>query len=399
MTLAPNLFERDRFTWLAYLMLGYYAYLQTSLGPVMPFLRAELNLSYTLGGLHISAFALGMIAIGLAGDRLTRRVGRGWTFWGGAAGMGAGAILLAAGRQAMVTLGATLIMGLLGSLSLVTIQASLADRHGERRAIALTESNVVASICSALAPLAVGGLQTSGIGWRAALGLFVVAAGLVALALRRSSIPDQHSAGGAGGARLRLPAAYWAYWIVVVLCVAVEWSMMSWGADFMETVAGLPRAVASTAMSVFLGAMIVGRVAGSRLTRSVPSGVLLLVALGVATCGFPLFWLGRQPAVTLAGLFVTGLGVANLFPMVLSAATGVDARQADAASARVALGAGLAIVTAPLALGAAADRIGIQDAFVLVLVLLVVAGGAALWARRVLTRRMADVLDGSVEGT
>lgn len=35
----PSAFVRDRFTWLAYIMLGYFAYLQAALGPALPFLR------------------------------------------------------------------------------------------------------------------------------------------------------------------------------------------------------------------------------------------------------------------------------------------------------------------------------------------------------------------------
>jgi hypothetical protein len=42
-TNAP--FVRDRFTWLAYLMLAYFSYLQAAPGPLMPFLRDELHLS------------------------------------------------------------------------------------------------------------------------------------------------------------------------------------------------------------------------------------------------------------------------------------------------------------------------------------------------------------------
>jgi hypothetical protein len=47
-----GVFVRTRFTWLAYILLGYYAYLQASVGPLMPFLRSELHMSYTLEGLH-----------------------------------------------------------------------------------------------------------------------------------------------------------------------------------------------------------------------------------------------------------------------------------------------------------------------------------------------------------
>jgi MFS family permease len=70
---APVPFVRDRFTLLAYFMLGYFAYLQAALGPAVPFLRAELGLSYTIAGLHFSALAIGMILAGLTGAELAAR--------------------------------------------------------------------------------------------------------------------------------------------------------------------------------------------------------------------------------------------------------------------------------------------------------------------------------------
>ncbi|MEP7291141.1 MAG: hypothetical protein ABI835_05130 [Chloroflexota bacterium] len=76
-------FIRDRFTWLAYLMLAYYAYMISALGPLMPFLRVELNLSYSVAALHLSAFAVGMILAGLTADRAVRRA------WGGGSCCGA----------------------------------------------------------------------------------------------------------------------------------------------------------------------------------------------------------------------------------------------------------------------------------------------------------------------
>ncbi len=380
-------FVRDRFTWLAYLMLGYYAYLQAANGPLMPFLRSDLGINYTTGGLHFSAFAVGMITTGLTADRVTGRLGRRRTFWGGAAGMGAGTALLTLGRHAAVTIGGAGIMGLFGSMLLITIQASLSDRHGERRAIAFTESNVVASICATLAPLCVGGLQQAGIGWRAALWLMVaLAAGLAAVMWREPLPAPGAFASGPQRAARRLPAAYWAYWLVIVLCVAAEWCLAFWSADFLATVAGLSPSVASTAVGLFYLAMIIGRVIGSRLAWVMPTGRLLLGALGVAALGFPLFWLARAPALNVAGLFVAGLGVANLYPLSLSAAASAAAGQANTASARISLAAGLAILTAPLALGGVADRVGIQDAYGLVVGLLAAAVVMVACANRIAAR-------------
>ena len=69
-------FHRDELTWLAFGMLGFYNYLLSGLGPLMPSLREELGLSYTIASLHFSAFAVGMILAGLVGDRVVRRYGR-----------------------------------------------------------------------------------------------------------------------------------------------------------------------------------------------------------------------------------------------------------------------------------------------------------------------------------
>ena len=52
-------FTRDRLTWLAYWMLGYGAFVMGLTGPLMPFLREERRLSFTLGGVLTATVALG----------------------------------------------------------------------------------------------------------------------------------------------------------------------------------------------------------------------------------------------------------------------------------------------------------------------------------------------------
>ena len=377
-------FIRDRFTWLAYLMLAYYAYYQAAPGPIMPFLRAELGLTYAAGALHFSAFALGMILAGLSGDRFARRFGRRAIFWGGALGMAAGALWFVLGRQAGMTIAAALLMGFMGALLLVVIQAALSDHHGEGRAIALTEANVGASMAAGLTPLLVGASVRLGLGWRAAALAGVVGLLLLLIIFRRQPIPEAPTLVVEHDRRVTpLPRLFWAYWTVLVLSVAIEWSLVFWGADFLNSVAGLSRTNAVTLMSVFFVAMVGGRFAGSRLTRRLPAANLLLLALAVALLGFLLYWLSILPVANVAGLFIAGLGVANLFPLSLSVATGVAAEQANRASARLSMGGGLAIMTAPLILGWTADQIGLQSAFAIVVVLFALAGAVAMTANAI----------------
>ncbi len=366
-------FVRDRFTWLAYLMLAYFAYLQASPGPLMPFLRAELNLNYTVAGLHFSAFALGMILAGLMGDHLARRWGRRFVFWAGGSGMAGGALGLVLSRQVVITIASAFIMGWLGSLLLVMIQAALSDRHGEQRAVALTESNVVAIVGAGLAPVFIGNFQRVGIGWRGALILAVVILALLAVRFRRELIPEaQPSAASSPSAGQALPVFFWTYWLALCLGVSAEWCLIFWGADFLENTVGLSKTNAATMMSIFFLAMVLGRLTGSRLTRLASSVPLWLIAQGISLVGFPLFWLAPLAPLNVVGLFITGFGVANLFPLALSVIIGVAPEQADMASARVSLGAGLAILIAPLVLGWTADQLDIQNAYGLVPLLLVI---------------------------
>src|SRR5215208_3818362 len=181
-------FRRDRLTWIAYTLLAWFAYLQAAPGLVIVHLRDELDLSYSTGGLHVAAFAAGSMAAGVASARLERALGRRALFWSAAALMGAGAIGLTAGRIAEATVGSLLVMGVGGGLLLVTIQAALADHHGERRAVALAEANVAASIAY-VALIGVLSLTAAlHAGWRAALLVSLVIPALAWWSNRRLAI-------------------------------------------------------------------------------------------------------------------------------------------------------------------------------------------------------------------
>lgn len=390
-TLPATRLTRDRFTWLAYLLLGYYAYLQAALGPVMPFLRDEQHINHTVGSLHVSAFALGAIVSGLVGDRLVYRYGRRRIFWGGAAGMALGAMCLALARTAALTIPAALLMGTLGALLLILIQSTLADRHGSGRAIALTEANVVASICAGLAPLLVGGFQGSGLGWRWALLAAVAVVALLAVFGRRIALPVQAVAPAreleaavtvSPRSEEALPPIFWAYWVLILFGVAIEWCVVVWSADFLHDVGGLSVVNAASVLSVFFVAEVIGRVIGSRLTHSRSSISLLLLALVVTLAGFPLLWLAPVTSLRVVGLLITGLGVANLYPLTMATATGVSPSKADSASSRVTLAGGIAVFTAPLLLGRLADTIGLQRAFGIIGMLVVLALAVAVLAGR-----------------
>ena len=372
-------------------MLAYYAYLQAALGPLMPFLAVELDLSYTLRGLHFSAFALGMVIAGSSADRAAKYFGRAALFWGGGAGMAVGALILTSGHTAVLTILGSFMMGTVGSYLLVMIQATLADHHGPGRAIALTESNVGASAAAMLAPLMISQSEHFGLSWRLAI-IMGILAWFAALATRfrlpipqapQNETPESQPEG-------KLPALFWFYWVVILLGVSAEWSTVFWGADFLENAVGLSRVDAAAAMTAFFAAAVLGRWIGSRLSRAIAPSKLLLTVSFILLIGFPIFWFSRSPITALPGLFLIGLGIANLFPMTLSIITNLVPERANTASARISLAAGLAILITPQILGSTADRIGIQSSFGIVGMLALGIVMIVWLANRAAARHFAD---------
>ena len=379
--------HRNRVTWLAYLMLAYLAISQSILGPLMPFLRSELSLNYTLGGLLPAAIAIGLIFSGLIGDRLARRLGRRIVFWGGSIGLVLSVGMLARGRTFESIFIAALGMGFASSLTQVIIQALLSDQHGEHRAVAITEANVAASLSTTLTPLIIGGMPLLGLDWRLIPVLPFSILTMLGIFFYREPIPESRAIQpDPANSKARLPFSFWRYWMVLFLVVAVEMAIVVWATDFLANIAGLGPTNAALAFGAFPAAMLIGRFLGSRLTRHWPGQVLLPATLTLTMIGFPIFWLARVPVFNILGLFIAGLGIANLYPLTLSMAVGVAADQSNAASARASLAVGTALLGIPLLLGWLSDRIGIQTAYGIVIVLAVLAFVAVINNRLLLKK-------------
>jgi fucose permease len=364
-------FQRNRFTWLAYLFLAFYGYFLNILGPITPFLKEELHLSYTISSLHFTAFAVGILLVGFAGHTLIERIGRGRSLWLGALGMSMSALILVTGQSPIVTIGAALCMGTIGSLILAIVPSALSDQHGEQRAVALSEANVIASLVSTAAPLMVGWCAPLPGGWRLALGIAAFAPLLMRLVFGNAAPPQtvsrQEETSSAGKP---LPIIFWVYWAAIVLAVSVEFCMISWSADYMENSLGMLKVNAAQAVSLFLAAMIVGRLAASRLVQRYSLHRVIITSVLVAGAGFLIFWTTGNAMLGMAGLFVTGLGVAGLYPLTLSLAIGTT-NDTVRASARTTLASGTAILALPLVLGRLADAVGIRSAYGVVSILLV----------------------------
>jgi fucose permease len=367
---SAKTFTRSRTTWTVYVLLALYAYFINILGPITPFLQDELRLSYTVSSLHFSAFAAGVLAVGLGGHAVIRRIGRLRALSLGAVGMGLGALLLALGRIPLVTVGASFVMGCIGALILAQVPVVLSEEHGELRGVAISEANVLAMVLASIAPLLVGWLAGLVAGWRLALVAAALLSILVGIFLFKP--------GRAGGIQLepsppagKLPSRYWYTWVMLVLADAIEFCTIFWSADFMVDNLGMSPAAAAQGVSLFLVGMLAGRLVSSRLLLYLAERSVLLGSLVLAMLGFAFYWSSASILPGLISLGVMGLGVAGIYPLVLSMALGTARGNESLAGARATLAAGTAILTLPLVLGRLADIVGLRSAFALIAVLLV----------------------------
>jgi fucose permease len=376
-------FRRDRLTWVAYVMLAWFAYLQAAPGLVIVHLRDELDLSYSTGGLHVTAFAAGSVIAGVLSARLERALGRRTLFWSAAALMGAGTIGLTVGRIAEVTIGSVFLMGVGGGLLLATIQAALADHHGERRAVALTEANVAASIAYVVLIGVLSLTAALHVGWRVALLASLAVPVLTWWSNRPLAIvapPESQVRHG------RLAGVFWIAAAMLFCTTAAEWCITAWGATFVEEAVDVSPAVAVALMAGYFGGVLVGRTLGSRLARRYDPARLLAFALAVAAVGFAILWPSNGTAPALVGLSLLGLGLGNLFPMAVSVTVALAPGQAVLASGRAVMMTSFAVVLAPLTVGTLADAMSLKAALAVVPAFLALAAVGLTLVHRARTR-------------
>jgi predicted MFS family arabinose efflux permease len=376
-------FSRDGATTLSYGAIGAYAFWLYAFGPALALLRTELHFSYAAVGVYSALWSGGAALAGLAFSSASSRFGLRHVLWWGVLGASLGAAVLIGARSVAGTMAATVLLGFAGTMVLTTSQSVLSDLHHERRDRALVEANVGAAVCAVVAPVALGVLQGTPVGWRGAMVLPALAFAALYLGYRRAPLPGRPR-GSARAGRQRLPAACWLLALLVAAGIAIEFCVVYFGAELLSASDGLATGTAATAMAVFYAGILAGRAGGAGLTsRPGLAARLVGLSLALAAAGFGAFWLSHQPVAALAGLLVTGLGVANLYPLSLALALQAAPGRTDAANALTQLLGGVIVIVAPIALGALASRIGLSAAFAVEPVLIVasallLAGGTRL---------------------
>lgn len=370
-------FVRDAPTWMAYGALGAYTFWLYAFGPAVALLRAELHFSYTVLSVYSAAWAGGSVLAGATFARLAATVSRKSLLAISAGVTVGGAALFALAHSIPVTLLGGAVMGAAGTMIQLTTQSLLADHHGTRSGQALIEMNAGAGLSAVLAPLALGLSQTITSSWRAAMAVPAVALLVLAFVYRNQNLPTvpTRQGRGTGGSRSRLSITCWSLSLLVAIGIGVEFAVVYFGAELLTAADGLPTTASATAMSIFYVGILLGRIAGIRLTRRPGrSATLLALSLTVTLAGLVTLWLTADPVPAVLGLFVGGLGIANQFPLALAMTLAAAPGQTDAANALTQFLGGLLVLSAPFLLGLLADTVGLTGGFSVAPILTAISG-------------------------
>jgi len=319
-----------------------------------------------------SAFAIGLVCVGLVAPSLAGPGRRHNAFVLALLAMAAGAVVLSTSIVPGVSLLGALAMGI-GAAVIVALAPALGtDTEGASATGLLSRANALSSAAGLVAPLLLAGAIAVGVGWQTGYLLAPVLATLALLVvLHRRTLPDARPKPGRldPGGQPVLPGEQPSVrlWLSLLLSVSVEFCMVFWAASYLREDLGLRSAAATALAGAFLAGMALGRAAVAaiaRLTKTIEATVQLAVI--VALTGFLIFWAAGAAWVATIGLAGTGLGIALLYPITVARYVRVADASSTHASARAALASGCAIGVAPLVLALISDAVGLRAAYLLV---------------------------------
>jgi MFS family permease len=223
----------------------------------------------------------------------------------------------------------------------------------------------------------IAGLAGAGIGGVSAwLGISplptfaVTAAALIVLAVAagpRIMIPPvapvhQQAEGTQCRSPRQISVVIWVLGLLALCGQVGEGSAGDWSAVYLRVNLGSPAGVAATGLAAFSVTMAAGRLVGDRLASRFGSVMLVRASGLVAGLGLAAGLLIGSQIAAVAGFALLGLGLAGIFPQIVTSAARLDPERAGRNIGRIAAIAYSGLLGGPVAIGAIASGVGLRDA-------------------------------------
>jgi MFS family permease len=234
----------------------------------------------------------------------------------------------------------------------------------------MVRANAWSSLGGITAPLAIGATIAIGIGWLPGMAVPIALAALVVgiTARPRTQTPSAIESVVASEGAVPPLARWWRQWVVLTLCIVVEFCFAYFAATFLHDEIGLSTAAAAAGAAAWgLG------MAGGRFVMSVvPPPRSVLPSVAMIAVGFVLLWATDHGALAITGIGVAGLGASPLYPTRATALLARFPSSPDQGSARGSIASGTALVLAPAIMAGLRAVSDVRTAYLAVPVLLVV---------------------------
>ena len=346
-----------------------------SWAPIIPFVQTELSLEPAVLGTLLFGLGIGsFFGMPIAGTVSTR--------FGNRAALAASGVLsclllvvLAMIPGFRIECAALLLYGV--TLGCLEVSANIYGAQLEKEAGHPLMSGLHAaySVGEVVSAGAITGLLVLGVPllWVVG-GLMVVLAAVLLWALSGVSPAEGRSAAKSEG--MVFAPARGRILMLSLVCMSVflaEGAMLDWSAIYVHQVGGVDLKAAGVGYTLFVIAMAIARLMGDRMVerfgraRVLVTGMLLNIGTLVAMV------LTDSPVVLFASLFVMGLGIANIAPVLISAASSVKGCDPTSAITTVTtIGYG-ALMAGPALLGFIAQHKSLETAFLFIAALLMMA--------------------------
>ena len=355
----PYLAFASNFTWVMVIGL---------LGPSVPKIIEDLQISYAQAGLFFTMLSLGSLfgttLAGIASDYLNRKILFGMVALILAVGLASMGLAVSYLTVLLIILGYSLFGSPAGTVG----QSIMLSIFPERRERYISLQTSFAALGSLTAPLLVWLNLRGDLSWR---WTFIEAGGIAALLfiwilivpLPRSTgrmIGWKNLSGILGNPRILASA------LLIFFSVAPDLGFSYWLAEHFKTELGVPLELSAAVVSVFLVGMIGGRLMTSRLLRRFASVRILKVGMFLSLASLIVFLSVPWIPVKLVTLALYGLGTAPVFPLLMARGTALYPDQPGTISGILFGSVSLGGMAFPLLLGAVASSVGIRLTYILV---------------------------------
>jgi MFS family permease len=330
----------------------------------IPRLKANLGLSDGALSVALLSFALGAILLMPVTGWVTARLGSRIATIVSSVAFGATMGLLGLAPSLSWLVAATLVAGAASGAMDVAMNTHATATERAWGAPIMSSFHGFFSLGGLLGAAAGGGLIALDLSAAAAMGV----AGLVAALLALSAAPflRLEGEGPEGGHAFAWPTrAVLGIGMLTFLCLMMEGAVADWSAVYLRDVVGASLVSAGLGYAAFSLAMMVCRFAGDGIVRRFGRVRVVGIGGGLAALGFILVVATPWPFVTALGFGLVGLGLANLVPVLFSAAGDAGGMTPGVGVAMAATVGYAGFMLGPPVIGLTAEVMGLRAALAL----------------------------------